>query len=185
MIRSETIVPAQRFHRAVPVDQLSVAGAEPDVRVIAASAAERRALAERFGLIALDELTAEMRLARRDSRVHLRVNFTAAVIQSCVVTLEPVSERIAHTFEREYLLRAASPGASVQEVQVTLGDDDEAELLHGNDIDLGEAVAEELALALNPYPRTPGLAFVGYEEGQAQRKSPFRVLESLKERLER
>ena len=173
--------PPQGFHRAVRVDRMGAAGADPELRRITASAAERRALAERFGLLALDELAAQARLWRQGSRVHLRVNFTAAVVQSCVVTLESVSEHIAHTFERAYLPPAASPGASAKEVRVAI-DGDEAEPLGGNEIDLGEAVAEELALALNPYPRTPGLAFAGYEEGEAPRKSAFRALEGLKER---
>ena len=161
--------PPQGFHRAVRVDRMGAAGADPELRRITASAAERRALAERFGLLALDELAAQARLWRQGSRVHLRVNFTAAVVQSCVVTLEPVSEHIAHTFERAYLPPAASPGASAKEVRVAI-DGDEAEPLGGNEIDLGEAVAEELALALNPYPRTPGLAFSRIRGGRSAAK---------------
>ena len=122
--------PPQGFHRAVRVDRMGAAGADPELRRITASAAERRALAERFGLLALDELAAQARLWRQGSRVHLRVNFTAAVVQSCVVTLEPVSEHIAHTFERAYLPPAASPGASAKEVRVAI-DGDEAEPLGG------------------------------------------------------
>lgn len=153
--------------------------AEPD---------ELKALAERLGLVAIDRLEGEAKLwhVTDVSRVRVRVNFRADVIQSCVVTLEPIPARIEDTFERDYVtLREPqdeiSDGTSgtMREVIVGLEDPDEPEPRSGEDIDLGVAVVEQLALALDPYPRKPGAVFAEYEDDRA-RGHPFAALAPLK-----
>jgi hypothetical protein len=53
-------------------------------------------------------------------------------------------------------------------------------------LDLGEAVTQQLALSLDPYPRAPGAALpedlTGPGEAQAPPESPFAALKTLKER---
>ena len=57
--------------------------------------------------------------------------------------------RIAETFTLLY-------GAAETARDIVLdGDDETVEPLEGGKIDIGEAVAQELALALDPFPRVP------------------------------
>ena len=79
----------------------------------------------------------------------------AAVVQTCVVTLDPVAARIDAAFERFYgydVLEEEAEGAR-SEVFLDLSDDLPVEPLSGDLLDLGAAVAEQLALELDSYPR--------------------------------
>lgn len=146
-------LPAPEFSRIVDVGGL---GDHPHTREIAATPAERAALAERFGLHSLSKLSATLTLHRRGNRVvELRGHYEAELEQICVVSLEPVPAHIARSFRQIY--SADLPAEAVGEVVVDADDEeDEApEPLIGNQIDLGEAVAQQLAVALDPYPRRP------------------------------
>lgn len=171
------VIPAAEFMDGEIVCRVE---AEPD---------ELRALAERLGLLSVDRLVCEAKLRHLpdESRARARVNFTADVIQSCVVTLEPIATRIEDTFERDYVMPkepqdevSAGAGLTMREVVVALEDPDEPEPWTGEDIDLGVAVAEQLALALNPYPRKPGAVFAGYQEDGGAREHPFAALARLR-----
>ena len=75
------------FPRPVDADTIS----ESPRRIeISADESERRRLAGRFGLKAIDRLEAEVRLARRAGIVHAEGHVDADVVQSCVVTDEPM-----------------------------------------------------------------------------------------------
>ena len=126
---------------------------------LSADPGERRALARRFGLIELRALRVEGRLEPGEDRRELRFLGTLAadVVQACVATLEPVPATIRQPVERRYRRAepAAGAGAAGPPEQVWLLDEDaiEVETVTGRTLDLGEAMAEELALALDPYPR--------------------------------
>lgn len=171
--------PRPEFSRLVPVDRLGVAPFEED---IAADTEERAALARRFGLLAVERLTAHLRLDRVPDKplVRLSGRFDARVTQSCVVSLEPVHSDLEETFSQEYTLDAA---VDEDDVVVETEADDPPEPVGVEGIDLGEAVAQHLAVALNPYPRAPG-AHMPSEGSQATGEppaaSPFSVLKSLK-----
>ena len=118
-------------------------------------AAEKEALARRLGLLALEQLAAELRFApSNDAEGAIRVSGTirARLAQSCVVTLEPVPRTLSESIS---VLFAPPPeGSSEHEVEV-LAEGDEAEPLPAEGIDAGALVAEHLALFLDPYPRHP------------------------------
>ena len=142
-----------------PVSASAVADA-PQALTIEAGEGERAALAERFDLIAIEALTARVHLFRTLARdgsgdvVRVVLDINADIIQRCVVTLEPLRARIAERgVETEFAL-AAAPAA--REVVVIPDDADPPEPFDGERIDVGELVAQHLALALDPYPRTPG-----------------------------
>ena len=163
------------FSRPVRLDEIPARGLEIEIE---ADPAERAALARRFGLQAIDRLAARVRLERvRGGRlVHLAADLEAEVIQTCVVTLDPVPARIAAQFEVLY-----DPAAGPQPREVVIeGGEVEIEPLEGNVIDVGEAVAEELALSLDPYPRAPGVSVEGAETGGAEGNRPFEILARFK-----
>jgi uncharacterized metal-binding protein YceD (DUF177 family) len=161
------------------------------VREIEASAAECQALAERLRLAAIERLKATVRLRRMEGgrlvRVHGRL--VADVIQSCVVTLEPVP---AHVEEPFGALFSSDPALLAESAEVVLDpmaeDDNCPEPMVGGSIDIGELTAQHLSLALDPYPRREGANFGEQEFGGDQdadagavvTPNPFGVLKALK-----
>jgi uncharacterized metal-binding protein YceD (DUF177 family) len=155
-------------------------GAEPLRREIAASAAEREALARRFDLLGLDRLTATVELIRRNGdMILLRAAFEAAFVQECVVTLDPIEGALSAGFELLY----GPP--EVEEAAVGLvGDAVAFEPLQGDTIDVGEAVAQEFSLALPPFPRSPD-ADAAAAEQPTEAGGPLAALAHLLDRRER
>jgi uncharacterized metal-binding protein YceD (DUF177 family) len=140
--------PAPEFVRLVDVPR--AAGLDVTL-VIAASPAECVALARRFSLVSLDRLEAELRLERlAGGLVRVSATMTAELAQSCVVTLEPVAARIEEDFTVFY-----GPAETAREI-VLDGTAETVEPLEGSRIDVGETVAQQLSLALDPFPRAPG-----------------------------
>lgn len=146
-----TPIPAE-FYRPIPVDRIGPAW---QVHKIAAEPPERAALAERFSLVEIGTLTAELRVRRirAGQYVALEGSFTASVIQSCVVTLEPVPAALSESFTMSFgpIDGSIRPRTDVIDLDPS---EDEPDPIEGNEIDLGEAVAQHLALALDPYPRS-------------------------------
>jgi uncharacterized metal-binding protein YceD (DUF177 family) len=167
------------FSRPVAIESI---GPRAQVRKIDAGEEERRGLAERFGLVALHSLSASLALSRPAGEViHAKGHLVADVVQSCVVTLEPVPAHIEADFACSYTGGAPMAG----DLDLDPLAEEEVESLLGEEIDLGETVAQQLAIALDPYPRAPGAAWP--EDGQAEpgvaqegRKKPFAALEKLK-----
>jgi uncharacterized metal-binding protein YceD (DUF177 family) len=139
---------APEFSRLVPLAQLST---RPFRQRIEATAQERERLSRRFDLISLDRLVAEVELRRQSPEVVLlEAEFAAEFEQCCAVTLEPVRGAVADRFSLVY---GPAPEA---EQEITLTSDEPAfEPLNGSSIDVGEAVAQELSLALPTFPRDP------------------------------
>ena len=134
-----------------PVEAPRTTG-RPATHKIAANADERAALAQRFGLLSLDRLEAEVRLERlAGGLVRLSSTLSADAVQACVVTLEPVPARIAEEFSMLY-----GEGEDLRDVTLD-GEEEPVEPLEGGRIDIGEAVAQQLSLALDPFPRAPDL----------------------------
>ena len=130
--------------RIVIVDKL------PDAIVVEADAAECAALAERLRIVEVQSLTCRFSLRRHGNTVEAEGALDAAVLQSCVVTLDPVAQRVAERFVILFVPAGREPED---------GDDPDSPdhiPYEGRSIDLGEAAAEQLALALDPYPRSPG-----------------------------
>jgi uncharacterized metal-binding protein YceD (DUF177 family) len=160
---------ASEFTRPVDVNRLPSGGGVYD---LAATLAERAALARRFDLLALDRLEAQVRLTPLPGGL-LRLSATLSVdlVQACVVTLEPVR---AHIDDRFSLL--FRPG--VDEKTVVLSDAAELiEPLPAGVLDVGEAVAQQLSLVLDPFPRAPGATAESPGEVLA---SPFAALAKWK-----
>lgn len=166
------------FSRPVRLDRVDSEGTAMEIE---ATATEREDLAQRFGLVAIERLRAsvELKWLRNRSRLRLQARLDTHVVQSCVVSLEPVEESIDQ--EVEIFFEPAPVGAPEREVVLEVSDD--AEPLSGDSLDVGEIVAEELALALNPYPRKEGLEqgpSNAAGPGETGLPSPFEVLSRIK-----
>ncbi len=178
--------PAPEFSHAVAVESLEDGETVID---IGADADERAALARRFGLLALDSLTAKVGLTSVDGGlVRVHGTLAAKVTQACVVTLEPVMTRVEGSFERLY--GAGAPEEAGGPITDADAEESPEPFTHGA-VDVGEAVAEQLALELDPFPRAPGAAFDGFSNGSKSvgdddtgDAGPFAVLARLKEKPE-
>ena len=144
---------------------------------IAATAEERSGLARRFDLLALDRLEATVTLKPLQGGFYrLTADFAADLVQACTVTLEPLPSHVGESFTLLY-----GPDQEGGEI-VLEGDAEPVEPLEGGMIDIGEAVAQQLSLALDPFPRAPGAA-VENELGpvpEAPHDSPFAALARLR-----
>lgn len=117
---------------------------------LTAEAAECDAIARRLGLIAVASLRAQgvVEAAGRGA-VRVRGTLVAEVTQECVVTLEPLAARVEATFDRLFVR-----DEEVGQMVVLDPEGPDQEPLIGDRLDIGELVVEELALALDPYPRS-------------------------------
>ena len=68
----------------------------------------------------------------------------------------------------------------LKEVVLAPADDEGPEEIDSLHYDLAEPLIEEFLLAIDPYPRAPGVAFTPPEGQRDAAESPFAVLKSLK-----
>lgn len=170
------------FSRAIRVETISDA---PRRMEIVADADERRRLAGRFRLKAIDRLSAAITLSRRAGTIHAEGEVDAAVVQACVVTDEPLPAEVRAPFSVRFVPEA-QVSAPDEELELSEEDCDILPIQHG-EIDLGELAAETLALALDPFPRSQGADATIREASPAggDAAGPFAGLKGLKDRLER
>ena len=144
---------------------------------------ERRAIAERLDLPSLDRLEAHASLSRDGDTIRAAGRVAASLDQRCVVTGEPVAAHIDEPFEIAFV-----PEPRVGDVpeEVELRPEDCDVVFHdGSAIDLGTAIADTLALSLDPYPRSASAEAALREAGvlSEEEAGPFAVLAKLKKGL--
>ncbi len=143
--------PAPEFSRPVDVSRMGRLEHRMEIK---ANAEERAALAKRFDLVELPELTAALALKKRgDGVFELTGRWHARVAQSCVVTLEPVWAELGDEVRLFFSDRPAASAAPPD----PLAEDEETDTIENGVIDVGEAVVQLLGVALDPYPRAPGV----------------------------
>ena len=165
------------FRRAIGLDEIEDGGVH---RTIEAGAEEREALARRFDLLAIDALSASVRVRRMSGGPLVRVEgrLTADVVQRCVVTLAPLPVHIEEDFAGTF----GPDGYRAPDG----GDDTEVpEVFDDGGIDLGEFAAQYLSLSLDPYPRAPDADVIqppGTDEDTGDQRRPFATLGELMQR---
>ena len=155
---------------------------------VEASADERNAIARLLDLVALDRLVVDYRLAPSSGyRLRMAGRLSASVVQTCVVSLEPVPSELDVPVEIEFWPEGAYAALEkTAEVDPGAGLLDWPEPIEDGTIDLGKVVYETLAIALDPYPKKAGASFEweerAAEEGTSAKTGPFAALERLKRR---
>jgi uncharacterized metal-binding protein YceD (DUF177 family) len=134
-------------------ERLDAIGEGERTVAIEADAAERAALAARFGLLGVERLAATYRIRKVAAGIAVEGRVEARVTQACSITDEPVEAAV----DEAVSLLFAPEDATADEVELGAEALDTLPVEDGA-IDLGEAAAETMALALDPFPRGPGAA---------------------------
>lgn len=176
-------IPTPEFSFLVDPAEL---GDKEAVYRLEATPSQRAALAERFSLVSIDAFRADaaLRWIRRGKVLRLTGRIEADVEQKCVVTLEPFPVHVAEEVDIVYSRDVA------HSAEVDIAGLDDVEPLPDGPLDIGEVLTEEMALALDPFPRKPGVEFVDESWGDAEtpgqasdnkkKSSPFEVLVTLR-----
>lgn len=181
---NNTRTTSEVFSHLVDAENIAVKGRE---LTFSPTESQRKSLCKALNLLEIENWDATAYLSRADEGlgVSLRVKLSATVVQSCVITLEPLSTRIEHSFLNLYLPEAqisAEYEADGLEIVVEDGDEDFPEVLKPEGIDVGEATLEQLALVIDPYPRKEGVSLQGARkqgaEVEQERENPFAALRS-------
>lgn len=116
---------------------------------------ERAAIAARFDLISVDRLEATVTIMVDGESVKAEGRLDAAVVQACIASGEPVPATINTPIAVRFVPLAALEAAQ-EDAEIELASDDlDVVSFSGGRFDVGEMVAESLALELDPYPRSP------------------------------
>jgi Predicted metal-binding, possibly nucleic acid-binding protein len=174
------------FSYSVKVGHVS---ANPITVRLEADERERQGLAKLWQVEAVDLLKAELQVVRwKKDGVRLKGRVEASIVQACVVTMDPVESRIEEDLEQIFVPEGSKLARIVSNEAAEMVLDPEGpdlpETFAGDTIDAGEVVAEFAALAIDPYPRKPGVEFADHLESdpndEAERPNPFAVLKDWK-----
>jgi hypothetical protein len=168
------------FEHYFDLGSLSAAG--HDVRLVA-NPDDLRRIARWADVQAMDRFEAQVSLRKlAPNRFSYEAALKADVVQSCVVSLAAVPAHIEKTFARELHLVSQLPRDLAAHGDLTVVDtaEDGLEDIESSRYDLAAPLLEELVLALEPYPRAPGVVFESPAAGDVPPESPFAVLKALK-----
>lgn len=145
-----------------------------------ASAEECAALARRFDIVAIHAFTATVDLEKDGSAVDAKGRFAARLVQSCAVSGEDLEVTLHEPVALRFVPPAA-PHRPDEEVELEAEDCDEIEF-EGTQFDLGEALAQSLALAIDPFLTGPGAEEARRKAGIVDEAAsgPFAALKGLK-----
>jgi len=150
---------------------------------------ELAALARRYAVVAVNSLAAGCDIVPvRKGVFRMDGRFNARVVQLCVVSLDPVEEKISAGFT--LMLQRAVRQQDQQTTDIDfMPDEEDIEFLNSDIFDAGEIIAQYLSLEINPYPRAPGAR--NRDTGQkiikeedyhvvTKTKKPFDLLKTMK-----
>ncbi len=133
----------------------------------------RSAIAKLAGVAEIRKLHASFDVARHGAGLHVIGRVTGEVGQTCVVTLEPLTNTIDEDVDLTFRPGAPEPLAGGDT------DEDAPEPLLDGRIDLGAIATEFLVLGIDPYPRKEGATFDAPATND-DTPHPFAALAALK-----
>lgn len=156
---------------------------------LTATANQLADLSERFDLVALNSLVATVSISRKghDEGILIEGQVKADLIQRCIASLADVPEVVDVPFS---LLLVDPETADRMDADESYLDAEQPEYdaLEGDTVEVGEVVAQTVAISMNPYPRAEGIELstgnkqgVSFNEPELEKKNPFAVLGKLKD----
>ena len=172
---------APELSRPLAIDKISAGGITEQ---IIARPEERKALCERFNLVDLPMLQADLSVDHvRGGMLAVKGTLEADVVQSCVVSLEPVQSHIKAEIDILFAPAGILEPGEIGTTRNDIGEEDVPEPIENGLIDLGEVTAQQLAVSLNPYPRLPDAVLPkglnNDEKGEETSTNPFVQLKKI------
>jgi uncharacterized metal-binding protein YceD (DUF177 family) len=153
-------------------------------REIEADHAVREAMAELAGLREIVSAHASFDVTvKSGGRVHVVGQVRARIGQTCVVTLDPLETEVDEAIDLEFappeqITKLADLVDEAEESDAEIPDPPEP--IVGGVIDLGRLATDALFLAIDPYPRKPGVVFEPKLDAADPQDHPFAALKALK-----
>jgi hypothetical protein len=143
--------PTPELHRPLALERIPPHGFK---MIVTATPAECAALAARLRIPAVRSMTCRFQLNNLPrGNVAAEGELRARVVQTCIVSLDDFAIDIVEPFS----IRFVPAGTESEEDLLSTDPESDDEVPYeGVFLDLGEAASEQLALALDPYPRKPG-----------------------------
>ena len=175
-----TVLPPPELSRTV---KLSEIGNSAKTATLLATEDECTALAKRFDLPSIKSISAEYVLKANDEKITFAGTIHSKLQQMCAISGEAFSVTIKEPFNIAFVDKIAEP-ENEEEIELE-ADDCDLIAIDGNQIDIGEAAAQTLYLALPPYPRGPAADQIAAKAGlkSEAEAGPFGVLAALKDKL--
>lgn len=142
-----------------------------------ASEPECRLVAERLGLERVSSLRARLtvRAGMGSSLYQVEGTADAEVTQMCAVSGQPFESSVTAQ------IRALFSEAEILAEDEADSSWDDVEAVEDGMVDLGELAVQHISLALDPYPRKPGVEWAASSAQEDERPpSPFAVLSTLR-----
>ena len=153
------------FGKKIAVDVVVAGLSKPTSYILEASAKELSAMAKRFEVEKIHFLKADLIIYPGDI-VRIQGKLEALTCRECVISLEKFDEKMTEDFE---VLYADNPPTESDEIIDTIDK---------GRIHLGEIVAEQYGLALNQFPKKPGVKNP-YQDVAEERAHPFANLKKI------
>ena len=145
---------------------------------LAASEEECAGLARRFDLVAVKRLEATLALDKDGTAIRATGTLSADIVQSCAISGEDLPVLIREQLSFRFV--PAGQHQPDEELELEASELDEIEF-SGTSFDLGEAVAQSLVLAIDPFAEGPDAERVRREVlKEAEEAGPFAALAALK-----
>lgn len=141
--------------------------------VVEADDKQREALAKAHGVVSVDAYKADLLVtAWKRHGVKVRGTVEADITQECVVTLEPIEAHIEEEVDGLFLPADSKLGRlgfdAGGEIVIDADGADSPELFSGDTIDAGELAEQFFGLAIDPYPRKPGVSLDTSDDAAAE-----------------
>ena len=156
---------------------------------IEATETEKQTLVERFNIVSLSAFSASVSVRSKEDMdaILLEGHIDADLEQACTITLKPVAESISEDFS--LLLVSPEMANNMDEDEAYLDvDAPDYDALEGDTVEIGELVAQTLAISMSQYPRAEGVelnvsagANVSVNEAELEKPNPFAALSKLKD----
>jgi uncharacterized metal-binding protein YceD (DUF177 family) len=177
-----------------PFDLAKLAGAAPefsrlvDIRqvsdkplVLEPDAGERSALAARFDIVRIEAMRGDVVCVRDGAAVNVTGRLTASIVQPCAISGEDLAVTIDEPLVLRFVPASGLDQSPDEEIELDADALDEIPY-EGTTFDLGEALAQTLALAIDPFATGPDADRVRNQFGldAPEPSGPFAALAALK-----
>jgi uncharacterized metal-binding protein YceD (DUF177 family) len=147
---------------------------------LVADARTRAAVAKVAGVPGMSRLEAVFEFIRHGSDgVRVVGHVIATVKQNCVLSLQPMENKIEEEFDLVFM-PPRSPPVSADGAEELPPSDEPPETLQDGTVDIGAVATEFLILGIDPYPRKPGSVFDAPKAKESEASRPFAGLAVLK-----